>query len=246
MEEFLKYFIYPSNLITIAILAGIILLIFRARKAALTCLVLSLALYIIFGSGQIAFMLLSDLEYRYPPLDLDNIPMQIDTIVVLTGDADDRPEIPSSSKINSASAFRILEAVRIQNKLQKSRIVITGLNQVPVLMKEVVKSLGIPEELITIETQSSNTSDSASHLKTLLGNKPFILVTSAGHMPRAMAVFNYYGLESIAAPTNYLSKKNILAARYLPTAHHLAYSDLAIHEHLAIAWYKLTGKIRDM
>jgi len=30
---------------------------------------------------------------------------------------------------------------------------------------------------------------------------------------------------------------------YLPAPHHLVYADLAVHEYLGMAWYRLTGKM---
>ena len=72
---------------------------------------------------------------------------------------------------------------------------------------------------------------------------PFILVTSAGHMPRSMHVFKKAGLNPIPAPTHYLTRKNNLAISYLPSPLHLRYSDLAIHEYAAILWYHVKNRL---
>ena len=42
-----------------------------------------------------------------------------------------------------------------------------------------------------------------------IGQTPFILVTSAGHMPRSMAVFEAQGMQPIPAPTEFITHDNI-------------------------------------
>jgi uncharacterized SAM-binding protein YcdF (DUF218 family) len=69
----------------------------------------------------------------------------------------------------------------------------------------------------------------------------FLLVTSAGHIPRAMGVFRKLGMNPRAAPTYYLTRRNWLAVQYLPSPLHLQYSDLAVSEYAALFWYRLNG-----
>ena len=83
----------------------------------------------------------------------------------------------------------------------------------------------------------------ASVLRTLLGAEPFFLVTSAGHMPRAMGVFVKQGSRPIPAPTDFSLPKDPLAAHIAPNPLHLYYSDLAINEYAGLLWYYLTDKI---
>jgi uncharacterized SAM-binding protein YcdF (DUF218 family) len=110
-------------------------------------------------------------------------------------------------------------------------------------MKKLLVSLGIPESRIAVENQSSNTFESAVQVARILKGKRCILVTSAGHMPRAMGSFKKQGMNPIPAPTHFMSIKKFRWSHYLPSPLHLGYSDLAVHEYLGIIWYRLTNRI---
>ena len=110
-------------------------------------------------------------------------------------------------------------------------------------MKEVLLSLGLPDNQVIIEAESRSTFENAIVLQKKLNDRSFILVTSAGHMPRAVAVFKKLGMNPIPAPTDYQVGNNPLASHYLPSPSHLIYSDLAVHEYLGILWYRITRRL---
>ncbi len=243
--EFLKYIILPSNLFTLLIVISLIcVLVFRFNKPVIILCSLTIALYFVFGSGPVAYFLLSKLEYEHPAYDVKSQTTPLDAIVILTADAEIKPLAPVSSNINPSSAYRILEASRIYNAFPESEIIITGAGNVPELMQQVLLSLNVPDASIKLDSLAASTYYSAVNLRPMLNDKKFVLVTSAGHMPRAMAVFQSQGLAPIAAPTEFISRQNIFAAQYLPSSRHLIHSDLAVHELLAIFWYQITGKIQ--
>lgn len=244
MENIIKYFILPSNLIVLFLTAGIIFYFKKNfKKVGIYLIVLSALIYVIFGTGPVSFWLLGNLEYQYPYLSNPATIKSVENIVVLTGYAEENSEIPLSSKVNSASAFRLLEVARIFALSPHSNIIITGYGAVPNIMKNLLVSIGITNNKIIVENKSNNTFENAQNVLALIENRPFALVTSAGHMPRSMQVFKKLGMKPIPAPTDYLSRKNYLAINYLPSPIHLKYSDLAIHEYVAIFWYRITNRI---
>lgn len=166
----------------------------------------------------------------------------MEKIVLLTGDGEMDFRIPLSSRINSSSAFRVLEAAGIFREANAD-IIITGFGDVPALMKEVLVSTGIPENRVFVENSSINTFESATNVSSIIGGRPFILVTSAGHMPRSVLVFSKLGMVPVPAPTDYFTHKNHMEVSYLPSPLHLNYSDLAVHEYAAIAYYRLRGRL---
>ena len=179
---------------------------------------------------------------------MDNDQQSINTtnigqpIVVLAGHAEKDLNRPVSSYVNSPSAFRLIEAIRLLQKNPKSELIVSGYGAAQV-MKQLLVEVGIDMEKANIENQSTSTYESALFLKDKLLDRNFFLVTSAGHMPRAMGVFKKQQMNPIPAPTDYMSRKNYMAISYLPSPRHLMYSDLAIHEYLAIMWYKFTNRI---
>ena len=234
----------PSYLIAFLFVIGIMLLITRRfRRFALALFVIGGIFYITLSSGPVSYWLIGRLEHRYPALTDVHVAKNAKIIVVLAGHADADPYFPISSAVNSSSAFRLMEAARLSRLITGSRIHITGNGDVPAVMKKTLVSLGIPDQTISVENQSRNTYESASRIRQILGAGDIVLVTSAGHMIRSVGVFRKLGMNPIPAPTDYMTGPNCLAANYFPTASHLTYSDLAIHEYIGIVWYKITGRL---
>jgi uncharacterized SAM-binding protein YcdF (DUF218 family) len=243
MFEIIKAIIIPSNLILILSVAGGIFFLFKIKKRIAGGLIgAALILYLFFGTGIISFWLLGTLETRYPRFKEADGLKGVRKIVVLTGYAETDPALPPSSEVNFASAFRVLETRRIFNFLPGANVLITGGGDVPTIMRNLMVSLGIPQSRIILENQSSNTLESAIQVQKMLKGKKFILVTSAGHMPRAMGAFRKLGMNPIPAPTNFISVKKIRLIHFFPSPLHLEYSDLAVHEYFGIAWYRLTNR----
>ena len=189
MAEIIKALVSPSSWILMLSVAGGICFLFKIKKRIAGGLVGgALILYIFFGSGIISFWLLSNLGTRYPPLKAVDGLKGVNEIVVLTGYAAADPALPPSSEVNAVSAFRLLEARRILNFLPDANVIITGSADVAAIMGDLLVSLGVPQSRIILESQSCNTFESAVQVQKLLRDKTktFILVTSAGHMPRAM------------------------------------------------------------
>jgi uncharacterized SAM-binding protein YcdF (DUF218 family) len=241
MDTIVKYLVLPSSLIILSALAGLALLCFRStRKWGVSLSVTALVFYLIFGAGPVAFLLLGHLEYQIPPATVSER-AGARTIVVLAGYAESDIDMPVSSRVNSASAFRLLEAISLFQSVPDSTVIVSGAGAVPAIMRDLLVAAGIPAERIQVNADSSSTLESTIHLIPTLGRTPFLLVTSAGHMPRAMRVFEKAGMTPRAVPTHYLVRRNWLAIQYLPSPLHLEYSDLAVSEYAALFWYYLRG-----
>jgi len=244
MVNFIKFFIIPSNLIFILLFAGLISTLYhRTRRYAIFLFGAGSIIFIVFANGPFSYWLIGNLESRYPALNSFEGIKKFDKIVILPGYATVDPYFPISSKVNSSTAFRLVEALKIWRSFPDSTILISGPKDDPELMGKVLHALGLPGNRLIIEPESTSTYENAVILQKKLDDKPFILVTSAGHMSRAMAVFKKLGMNPIPAPTDYMVGNNPLAAEFLPSPSHLMYSDLAIHEYLGILYYKVTGRI---
>ena len=244
IADMINALIMPSNLAILSLVTGIILLIFdRFRGLAKALLIFAGSIILIFSTGTVAALLLSPLEYQYPFIKDPTERPEVRKIVVLTGYAADYPLVPLSSKINSASAFRVLEAQRLFLSCQDCEIVISGNPAATTLMKELLVSMGVPEGQIREDSASAHTYISAQTLRQWFDDDSFYLVTSAGHMPRAMGVFEKQGMNPVPAPTDYQLPKEVLKAGIHLSPQHLYWCNLAVREYAGIAWYKLTGKI---
>lgn len=204
MTDLIKQILLPSGLVALLILVGLGCLIRKkTRRLATGLLCTGGLLYLVFANGPVSFYLIHHLENQNPAFLIDHHSKIFKNIVVLTGHALPDDRLPASSTVNSSSAFRILETLRLHQAFPDARIIISGYEDVPLLMKKLLLALGLREELIALENESHNTYQSAVHLKDWIKEDDFILVTSAGHMPRSLMVFNALGMNPTPAPTDY-------------------------------------------
>jgi uncharacterized SAM-binding protein YcdF (DUF218 family) len=240
----ITYILSPSGLISVCFAAGLVALLFRRIRAfGLAALVAGAVIFLLLSTGPVAYWLMRPLEFKY---DYDRTQVAqpgAKFIVVMAGYALDEEYYPVSSKVNSSSLFRIVEALHLWLMDQNRSIVVSGRGDVPEIMARVVLSLGVGAEKIIVENESFNSFESARNIQKIVQGEPFILVTSAGHMPRCVSLFRKIGMSPIPAPTDFQVGKNPLNANLLPSTGHLSYSELAMHEYLGIAWYRLKGRI---
>src|SRR4029077_16516066 len=111
-------------------------------------------------------------------------------------------------------------------------------------------ALGVAHDRITAEEQSRNTIENAVFSRLLADPKPgerLLLVTSASHMPRAIAAFRAAGFPVEAYPVNWHTRGRRDAAELFPSfAGGLAMTDYAMHEWIGLAAYWLTGKTSEL
>jgi len=243
MIAILMSFIMPSSLALILMLIASVFLFTRWRQFSAYLFICAGLLLAIFSTGPVASLLLSSLEYEYPLLETAEQHPRVKNIVVLTGYGANDPLMPLSSRLNSSSAYRLLEAHNLYKQCSECVIVISGTETVTQIMKQQLQLMGVAEERMITDTDAVHTYISAEHLKPLLGKEPFFLVTSAGHMHRAMGLFAKQGMQPVPAPTDYQLPKNFMHASMHLTPMHLYMSELAIHEYVGILWYQLQGKI---
>lgn len=243
--SWLKFLLLPSSLITILLVLSIVLLLVpRWRRFSYHAVAAATLSYLVFSSGWTSALVLSPLEYRYDSLRNPADYPGIENIVVLTAYVADDPRMPLSSKFNSSSLFRIVEAHNIYRACKHCRIVISGTRRYVELMYQQFLELGIPSVDLLADAIAGHTVDSARSLAQRLKEKKIFLVTSAGHMVRAMGVFQMNGFEPVPAPTDYLMPKDFTRASLTPTSQHLMFTDLAVHEYAGILWYRLTDNMR--
>lgn len=202
--------------------------------------------------GFLPSTLLNSLEHHYQPIK--SLPHNINKIVVLGGGVRSDPTMPANTQLKAASLSRLIEGIRLYHLYQSQHQSVTlilsggrvfGSPAEAGVMQNIAVILGVHLSDIKLEAGSRDTHEEALYLKKQIGKQPFLLVTSAYHMPRAMALFKKLGLKPIAAPTQYMAyfDKNRFDA-YLPSANYLVMSDVALHEYLGQWWGKLTHEIK--
>jgi len=106
-------------------------------------------------------------------------------------------------------------------------------------------SMGLPKEALTLESMSQNTYENAIFTRRLPGmdtQKRWLLLTSAWHMPRAMAAFQKAGWNVTAYPVDYRTGGVTPWASYslITGAEHW---EVLLHEYLGLMAYTISGRL---
>jgi uncharacterized SAM-binding protein YcdF (DUF218 family) len=209
LSKFLPTFVYPLGLTFILIILALILR--RRQRLQTAALVIALVILLAAGNRWSSFALARSLEWRYLPLD--PVPTA-DAIVVLGGGTESMQYPRPAAEINSAGD-RVLYAARLYKEGKAPYILLSGGNinwndgrtMTPAQeMAEILTLMGVPEEALWLQPKSQNTHEDAVYSSELLrekGIRRVLLVTSAQHMPRSVALFTHQGIEVIPAPVDY-------------------------------------------
>ncbi|NLW71329.1 MAG: YdcF family protein, partial [Chloroflexi bacterium] len=115
--------------------------------------------------------------------------------------------------------------------------------------------IGVPENALILENESQNTYENALKAKEILTEleiEQILLVTSAMHMPRSVALFEKQGFEVIPLPVDFSVTQNDSAEKQnggwvnrvlnvIPSASNLALTTSALKEYLGMLIYTLQG-----
>lgn len=253
LSKLLGILIIPSNFVVEIGLVGIVLLLTRFRRLASWLIVTSVVLAALAGFSPLGNVLILPLEQRFPPWDSTR--GAPDGIVVLGGSI--IPDLAAARGDESGlneSAERITVTVELARKYPNARIIFSGGNGSLVenappeagVAYRLLVGLGVAPDRITAEDQSRNTIENAVFSRLIAQPKPgerWLLVTSAFHMPRAMAVFRAAGFPVEAYPVDYRTRGPSDATRmFRSVAFGLAQVDVAMHEWAGLVAYRLTGK----
>lgn len=216
----------------------------RVGKVLVTCGTL---LLLGFSDVFISVALLRSLERRYPPLEVGQggaAAPNVVFIAVLGGAADSDPQVPVTSRISPDLMVRLTEGVCLQRKIPGSKLILSGGRDSAEGMTAMAETLGVSPKDILRLAEPRDTEEESGQIAPIVGFQPFILVTSASHMPRAMGLFEKRGLRPIAAPTDYLAPRHQVGADDLvPDGYKLFKSQVAVYEYLGLAWEELRGKL---
>jgi len=223
---------------------------FRAFLGDLGVFLVALGMLTLFlGSiDPVANGLTLHLEAQNPPLEERDgtliVPKTPAFIVVLAGGHLSVPGKPTLSRLSRFGFARVVGAVDLWKHFPESRLVVTGHPDETSAMRAVAEKLGVPPGKIIEETESRDTKDHPRYLKPILGDAPFLLVTSAVHMPRSVSLFRNQGYDPIVAAVDFLIWPS--AGEYdpyrpgllLPRVFNLQLTSVALHEIGGMAWSK--------
>ena len=237
----------PLPLLLLLIGCGIALVWFsRFQKTGKTVITFGWLTLLLLSLQPVADGLLRPVENTYPTWRGSQ---QVQYIVVLGGGYTWNPAWAPSSNLINNSLPRLNEGIRLWRANPGSKLIFTGGpatgNAVSTAEAgaRVAESLGIPRSDIITLDQPKDTEEEAAAVKSAIGDAPFLLVTSASHLPRAMIFFENAGLHPLPAPANQLAIHSPLNPweRAIPSPVWLGHSDRVAYETLGRVWQWLKG-----
>ena len=219
-----------------------------------------LAFLILVTTGNVRFSnnLVKSLEWQYLPSE--NLP-SAEAIVVLGG-ATRNDEPPRIIPDMSDRGDRLLYAAKLYKDGVAPLIILTGgriqwyggESSEARSMATILELMGIPRDVMVLESRSLNTYENAVYTKEILNQKnikQILLVTSAAHMPRSLAIFKKQGINAIPAPTDFMiSERNLIETQfsaesrilsYIPDTGSLDRTTQALKEYIGTFIYRLRG-----
>lgn len=256
LSKLLPPLFYPLGLTCLLVLLALFV---RRQKLRNAALLLALALLLIAGNRWVALGLARSLEWRYLPQG--ELP-EAEVIVVLGGGTLS-PQYPRPTVEVDQAGDRLIYAAQLYHQGKADRLLLSGGriewisagNPPAEDMAALLEMLGVPREAMWLESESRNTYENAANARALLqpmGIKRVILVTSAAHMPRSVAIFEKQGFDVIPAPADFTVtqagweklKSGGLATQLLavlPSAENLALTTRVLKEYLGMLVYRLNG-----
>ncbi len=241
IKKFITFFVEPFGIVLFLFSLGLYFLYKSSYKKAKLFTFLSFLLLFLFAYPPFSNMLVTNLENQYPKFESTDL--NVSYIHVLGNGNNDDYTQPLSSMVSAAGLKRVVEGVMIQKRYPGTKLIFTGYEGSTTLANAVVNSdiasaLGVDKKMMIVNPKPHDTKEEALFTKSVVNDQPFILVTSATHMPRAMKLFKDLGMHPIPAPTDF-AKQKIDSIFYKPNIEAFADSQRAIHEYIGILWAKL-------
>ena len=246
-------FFHPLNFLLFLGLVGLLLGLTRFVRIGRFVAVLAAVLLLLSAFSPLSALILRPLEDRFPQPPAD---MPAPTgIVVLGGALDEDLGRARGQPTLTEAAARLTTGVALALRYPQARLVFTGGSanldasgaaDEAAGVRVLWLSLGLPAGRMTFEDKSRNTYENATMTRAIVRPKPgerWLIVTSAAHMPRSVGIFRHVGWDMNAYPVDYRTFGD--ARDDKPTTQaleSLRRLDVALHEWIGLAAYRLTGK----
>ena len=259
--KLLKYLLYPLSWIVGPVLLAFVIAVLpyspRRMKGVRVLLLCSILMTAFLATPIPGRTMLAILEDYYPPFH-PTAASKFDAIVVLAGGIYAQGTLRPQHDLSGYSRHRTTCGVDLYRQGLAPKLLLVGGNASMFddgpaesrEMKRLAQRLGVEEHAILTEERSRNTYENAVNAKQILGSGTVLLVTSAYHLPRAVALFTKQGFAVTPAPCGYETKDRagdsldrMNVTDFLPSHSALAITTHAIDEWAGIIVYWIAGTL---
>jgi uncharacterized SAM-binding protein YcdF (DUF218 family) len=141
-----------------------------------------------------------------------------------------------------------VEALRLKRQLPGAKLILSGgfgreVTHARILAGAAL-ALGCAPDDLVLEERTFDTADEARFIGERVGTDPFILVTSATHLPRAVALFRKQGRDPLPSPAGFSAIATpVDMGTFFPMSGSIGKLERAWHEYFGHVWSKLRGQL---
>jgi uncharacterized SAM-binding protein YcdF (DUF218 family) len=242
----------PLNWAVTLVVIGTVLVWRRRFGLGRWTLLTAVAIFTVTGIVAIPTLLLRTLEDRYPVASVD--PAACRGMIVLGGSFEaGRTAAERGQVLLNGAAERLTTALQLARAYPSLQVVFTGFSSAlrpegvseADLARQFFADQGLDSGRVRYENRSRDTYENARYMRELPGvdaTRPWLLITSAAHMPRAMAVFRKAGWNVNAWPVDYATGRSINYLEFSVASGANRWQQL-LHELLGLVAYRATGRI---
>ena len=238
----------PSHVPFVLAAAAIVLALLHRERLARQVVIALFGYLFVVGGLPIGALALRPLENRYPR---PAWPAHVDGILVLGGGLD-VPTLMSRGVVGRPAAEpRLIGAFELARRYPDARLIFSGGSGevVPdaadaVGAKYIFAQVGLAPARLELESKSRNTWENLAFSRAIARPREgqvWVLATSASHLPRAMGVAARLHWKMVPWPTDYATQRSGLPG-FLDLPQNLELADMAFHEWIGLAGYRLSGK----
>ncbi len=244
---------YPLGLVFVIAAAAALARVLDLKRTSLGLLTGGLLMLWVASTPVFSKLLVQPLEEAFPPVAIENSP-EADIAILLGGATE--PKMPPRLRPDlTSSGDRVLHAADLYRAGKVQTIIATGGGGVSWIkgapseadsMADLLVSIGVPRSAIILEDQSRTTRQNAINTAKIMRERGFqsaLLVTSAFHMRRAMAVFTQAGIPAVASSTDIMvaGPINRSILDWMPDPDALSRTHRALKEYLGYFVYRRRG-----
>lgn len=255
-SKLLEQFVIPSNFLLLLGLLGVVLMIFRRRRFGAFLSGISILLLAICGWSPVGALTLAPLENRFSTPEIVQPPTGI---VMLGGAVDIHLTADRKMVAMNDAGERLTETAALAYRFPNARIFLSGgfghigsdtNPSESAVARKFLTEVGIAADRISMEEKSRTTCENAEESLKAVNPKPgetWLLVTSAWHMPRAVACFRAAKFPVVPYPVDFRTRgREKWRIVNKSSADGFKDIDIAFHEWIGLAAYRLAGKTAEL
>ena len=252
LSKILPLLVLPIGIVIELSLVALLLLVKDRRKTAAVFLGCAVLVLWISSMPVVANALMGRLERDFPAVALRDVPTN--KCIVLLGGVIQPAWAPRTEVEINEAVERVRTAARLFHARKGEVIVVTGGNlpwsPIAVSEAQLIKTLlgewGVPAASVVLEEASRNTRENGLNARVLmdaLACDTSLLVTSAAHMKRAVAVFEKLGMAvfPVSADVRAVADPALTVLDFLPAAEALKMTTDALREWMGQGVYWVRG-----